>query len=412
MSTAFPRRTHRTPSAVQRTARIATTILVVLGSGCRTTTPETALPPVRVVELDSATVAAMDPTLEFAHTPGTSIMTICTALAWSTCRIPEVTDDQAFMDAKDTYGPHAFVAPSEHLGTWNQDTDFASGQLVGFVHVASGTLPSTYTDLNLTNGFTCFYLKFTTSFVAHTFNTTGVCPTTIPSGAVTLSVFPISPPSPFTGSDIPAVARFHEVQKGPSRGNPAIGFRCGSKWCVVLPKTNTGETAATIIPLLHAPDKPNNKTWVVYGWSDVQTVALPPLTSPGDMVRSTMEVSVVADARLQRYNATGWPSGFVRVATIRHFKSPYGKYQNEWRLKRGFNDIYMKKLPNGEFAAQLWHIVQVGGIDIPVFVRYLTVNRVDHGRPIPATVRFLWSAGDEDVWVACDDGCCKISTGN
>lgn len=123
-----------------------------------------------------------------------------------------------------------------------------------------------------------------------------------------------------------------------------------------------------------------------------------------------MEASVVADARLHSYNTNGWPSGFVRVATIRHFLPPSDKYQTEWKLKRGFNDILMKKLPNGEFAAQLWHIVTFGGVDIPIFSRTLHVTRVDHGRPIPATVRFLWSPRDEDVWVACDDGCCKIST--
>ena len=55
--------------------------------------------------------------------PDLSVGALCTRLAWTTCDIPEYTDDQSFMAADDsTYGPYAYIAPSDSLAVFTSDT--------------------------------------------------------------------------------------------------------------------------------------------------------------------------------------------------------------------------------------------------------------------------------------------------
>ena len=105
----------------------------------------------------------------FLLTP--DVQTFCTRLAFTTCDIPEYTDDQRFMgQTPQTYGPIAYIAPTPNLDTYTSDTDFqgTSAKLVAFVKVGTGVLPATYTDLRLTTGFQCLYLRHDgTSFAAY-----------------------------------------------------------------------------------------------------------------------------------------------------------------------------------------------------------------------------------------------------
>jgi hypothetical protein len=176
---------------------------------------------------------------------------------------------------------------------------------------------------------------------------------------------------------------------------------------VFLPE-QPGQNNARVVPPAHRGVL-NLKTWQVYGWSDVQTLALPPNTSPGDPRRSTIQASIIADEALESRNQNGWTQGlFARVATYWFEYPPSDKYYSDWRLKRGRNEIWMRKTAAGTYEAELRFLTASGQIQ---FVRRLGVQRFDHNGVIPpATARFLWIAGDEDVWVACEDGCCRVST--
>ena len=394
------------------TSFIAVTVVAGLLNGCRPartgdTSTLIAPPPL----LNAEQLAAMDVYGDFAHGLNLTIRTACENLDWETCYIPEVTDDQALMDQKDSFGPHAWVTPSDDINTWDEQSDFdaASGRLVGFVYVNPGTLPQTYLDLNLSNGVTCFYLvRQGGQMTGRTYASATSCPASIPTGAGTLRVETIIAPGPFQGAHrIPGVARFHEVEKGQSRGNPGVGFKCGDRWCIFLPDNEPGEQNSRSIAPAHRNDY-NLKTWQVYGWSDVQTLALPPQSSPGGMVRSPLQASIVTHESLAHYNAGNWPTNvFVHVATIRIWRPAVGKYLSDWKLANGFNEIWMRKTGSGTFEAELrrW-----SGSNL-FFIRKLNVERRGHNGTFPPSVaRFLWSPGDENVWVACDDGCCKVTT--
>jgi hypothetical protein len=366
------------------------------------------------VVIDPSLAITTDPYAQFAHNLTPLITAQCAALSWTTCNIPELTDDQAFMDQPDTFGPHAFVAPSEHLQTWNTAGHYSSGRLVAFVSVDAGpAVPATYNGLYLlAGGITCFYLQYSggwTGFSA--MPTGGVCSQTIPVGANQHRVQAAALPAPYTSHvDIPPVARFHEVKHGSVRGYPSVGTKCGPEWCTILPVP----TAAAVVDTQNLRHKawlpPNSRTSVIHGWHDVQTLAVEAGTSPGSTMRGQVEASVVASPELRGYNANGWPSGFVHAATVVMTRPPSGKYVSAWRFRGGTNLIFLKRVGRGQFQAELRHWSVVGGVPHLIRTKTLQVTYHAHNRPVPATARFLWNPGDEDVWVSCEAGCCMVSS--
>jgi hypothetical protein len=343
------------------------------------------------------------------HTLLPEISTFCTNLLWLTCSSPEYTDDQAFMGAnKQTYGPPAFIAPAQNLNAHQSDAAFQAGAvLVGYVYVyPSGTaLPSTYTDLKLSYGHNCLYLSHQNgTFSAYVVPQNTICTTYTPNPTHQLNVRPVSSAA-FPGHpNIPPVARFHEGNKGPLAGVPFLGIKCGDKWCLILPQAGNDVVSEWIPP--HVGVHNDRKTWEVYGWNDSQHLAV---RAQGGLARSNMRVSVVADTNLGNLTETQFAQGFQHVATVFFRGSPADKYAATWHYGRGHNEIFLRKKPDQTWEAEIRHTRYILGIPVIMNVTTAPVHRRDHGAPVPATARFLWTATDEDLWIACDDGCCRVA---
>jgi hypothetical protein len=344
----------------------------------------------------------------FLLTP--DVQTFCTRLAFTTCDIPEYTDDQRFMgQTPQTYGPIAYIAPTPNLDTYTSDTDFqgTSAKLVAFVKVGTGVLPATYTDLRLTTGFQCLYLRHDgTSFAAYmtppVASNPPCTPMIAPDASRMLPVKAAVNPSSFPGAaNIPPVARFREGKQGASAGVPHIGVRCGDKWCMVLPQGADVDT----LPVPHKGEHPNRRTWAVHGWGDEQHIAFVNSTA---IERSTHEGSVLPVPELGSITDAMFRNDFQHVATVRFYQKPLGKYVSKWNYKKGENEVWIKRLNDTDWTAEIRNEAKFLGIPYTakhtVFVAWHS-----HGHPIPQAARFLWSDTDEDLWVACEDGCCKVS---
>jgi hypothetical protein len=335
----------------------------------------------------------------------------CANLLWETCTRPEYTDDQSFMGAnKEAYGPPALIAPAPDLNNHQSDAAFQGGAvLVGYVYVVpmAGALPATYTDLKLSYGHNCLYLRHESgAFKAYVVPQTTTCGTYTPNPAHQLNVQPITS-NAFPGHpNIPPVARFHEGNKGQSAGVPFLGLKCGDKWCLILPQTVNDPVSEWVPP--HAGVHNERRTWAVYGWNDTQHLAVRN-QGAGGLKRSNMRVSVVAVPNLGDIKVMHYEQGFQHVATVFWRGAPSDKYATTWHYGRGHNEIFIRKKQNQDWEAEIRHTRYILGIPIITNVTTVPVHRRDHNAPVPATARFLWTVTDEDLWIGCDDGCCRVA---
>jgi hypothetical protein len=333
----------------------------------------------------------------------------CANLQWTTCLKPEYTDDQPFMgENKQTYGPTAFIAPAEDLDTRTSEIDFqAAPVLVAYVLVPQSPLPlsRTYTDLRLGYGNHCVFLmhaggEFKAYVVPETSGTCASYPAPLPAHelrviAVASAAFPGHP-------NIPPVARFHEGEKGPNAGVPFLGIKCGSSWCLVLPQAQAGEIVKEWLPP-HAGVHNDRQTWSVYGWNDSQHLALP--NPNGGLMRSTMRASVVAVPNLDNITEAQYAQGFQHVATVYFTGGTAGKYKGAWNFRKGHNEVFIRKINDSTWAGEIRRKRILGGWS----VKEVFVHRRDHNTSVPGTARFMWTDTDEDLWIECDDGCCRVS---
>jgi len=341
-----------------------------------------------------------------------NVAAFCFNLQWNTCLRPEYTDDQALMgENKQTYGPPAFIAPAENLDSFTGDNSFqAAPVLVAYVHVLldAAPLPSTYTDLKLNYGDNCVYLGHLNgsfkSFVVPAQNAT--CAPTLPNPLPTpLNVQAIASAA-FPGhGNIPPVARFHEGQKGQSAGVPFLGMKCGDKWCLVL-ADGQGQPVSEWKPP-HDGVHNNRRSWAVYGWNDSQHLAI--RKQGGGLDRSSMRVSVVAVPNLGNITEAQYTQDFQHVATVYWSGSPSDKYRDNWHYKKGHNEVYLKRVTDQDWRGEIRHVRQMPWGDWVTSITPVPVVRRDHGVPLPGTARFLWTATDEDLWIACEEGCCRVA---
>lgn len=339
-----------------------------------------------------------------------AIARVCGNLNWTiTCESPEYTDDQMLMgDSRNSYGPHAKILPSPQLVDYDDDSDFAAprAKLVALVNVDRTTrLPSTYSNLRLREGFTCVYLRFgtTRSFRAYLTPSSGeTCDPDIDPGGPGMAVKAAPLPAPFrSATDIPPVARFHEGRSGATVGVPLLGFRCGIRWCFVMPE---GEDVDTL-PLPFQGQRPNVTTWAAHGWHDVQHLA--DLNAAGQPVRGALRGSVIPDVKLRALNVAGFTTGQPELVAVVHFDdAPTMKYESDWRFRKGINEVWLTKTASGwdgevrnERRVLFWK---------RKYVIKRNVKQHKHDHALPATARFLWSKYDEDLWVACELGCCQV----
>jgi hypothetical protein len=92
-------------------------------------------------------------------------------------------------------------------------------------------------------------------------------------------------------------------------------------------------------------------------------------------------------------------------ATVRFYQKPLGKYVSKWNYKKGENEVWIKRLNDTDWTAEIRNEAKFLGIP------YTAKHTVSRGLGIRTAIRFhrrprfLWSDTDEDLWVACEDGC-------
>lgn len=373
---------------------------------------------------------------------------ICGRLGWATCDIWEVSDDQALNNGGGGYGPLAHIIPSEHLNSFTSTSTFtaagSSGLHVAIIIVdtavlspygrkagqggggaAGGTsgippLPVTYQALGLQTGYNCVYLRHEggadetgwTAFVSRAVLTTAnPCPPP-QAGARTLSVVSTQHPFFTASDDYPAVTRWQEGSQGGTMWLPQFGLKCGNRWCIVMPNVDTLPNPQ----IVEVPGGLNSTTarpyraWLVRGWSDVQHLGESPITPGGGpqprFNPAGLHSAMVPDSGLGSYTTATFSAGrWIHVATLWLNQEPgaMSKYRTKWKLKQGKNEIFLQTdatKPGG------WTGILVAGPDTVL----LDVERMDHGTHfIPGVARFRWDFSDEQGWIRCDVGCCKVS---
>ena len=186
--------------------------------------------------------------------------------------------------------------------------------------------------------------------------------------------------------DAPYVARFVED----ASGSPAIGVGC----------PNGTSTPLTFVFCHLGRGVGMGK----HSRDDEQDLAIPAPGSIPPVSRSTIrgKISPVI-------GATGFGPTPVQVATISlsadpnpHTRSTY----KTWGLAKGDNGVWISVDTQGNWWAQF---VPVGTALTTQTKFQITRTAHSSGPAVPVAARWLWNDNDEDVWVACDAGCCTIT---
>lgn len=382
--------------------RLALLAAVFLSSACTTTHPAGTL-------TDRAVAPLFNP----------AIVAFCSRMQWSvTCTVPDYTDDQRFLVADDSVGPHAFIAPAPNLIEHVNEIPFqgTSARLVGFVRIDASEigplgLPATYSALRLNPNFTCVYLHYSPAGFSAYMVRAGVSacnPSVSPAdpaiAALKLEVKAASLTGAFTNpSDIPPVARFHEGRVQALEGIPLIGLRCGNKWCMILPTTAGADT----VDLPHKSGD-NARTSIVHGWHDVQRV------SRFDAVTNRPKRTAHRASIVPHRNLAGYPDFAQKrhSANVVFQEDPTDKYESDWRFRKGRNEVWLQKLSPTEWRGEVRSKRTWMGIPYWRDVTPVHVKQVHKHPNIPKTARFLWVDTDEDLWIGCEDGCCEVRSGS
>jgi hypothetical protein len=184
--------------------------------------------------------------------------------------------------------------------------------------------------------------------------------------------------------DAPYVARFVEDDNG----KPAIGVGCGTPptfvFCHLGRGVGMGKKAL----------------------GDEQDLAIPASGSTPPVSRTSIAGRITPEPAPPGFSPTP-----VKVATISLSAAPDpsvpSKYKT-WGLALGDNGVWISKDAQNNWWAQF-----VPGTTAPTTQTMFRITRTDHSGssspPVPVAARWAWSDTDEDVWVACDQGCCTIS---
>jgi hypothetical protein len=353
-----------------------------------------------------------DPIALGTHGFSPGFLAVCQAMNWTAnCSDPVFTDDQRVRLANGTFGRHGYIAPAPGLQGWLLP-DFATPRLVALVWFKSEGGQPGGTDW-LPADLTCLYLQAQgNGFVGSMQPGSGTCPATPGQGATPLDVEAISSPSAFSSgteaqqsAQVPAVARFHEgAKKSASADVILLGTKCAARWCVFSPAQQGAKPRAAA----HRGLNPQWRTWAINGWSDAQRLAIG--TAPNLEV-SNLTSSVIADTGLANKmwlvanGATHAPTIAQHAATIVMRERPGSTtYSTRWHLQQGYNELYLWRDASNTWYGEIQNVVGTTLYRIRIYV-----EKKHAGTNPPATARFRWNADDEEVWVACEGGCCYVS---
>jgi hypothetical protein len=356
-------------------------------------------------------------------------MAILTRFNWQQNESPLFTDDQQLHKSQTEFGQYAWIVPSPLLDTMSTFLSETDGVLVALLNVDKddpANLPTTYQNLQLSKGLNCIYLKRVGS-VASGYVLPAIDPAPAPPAPLCPAHYSNATPltisvvkfAAFKETDIPAVARFHEGANAHLKMDnaPFFGMKCFDAWCQFLPN---GVTAAAT----PQSSEGMGRVYAVTGFGDAQHVAMPaddaaaaagpPPTTPRLLKSDNMSAWIVPDPNLGSWHKEDYLADYRHVATVKFANGPKSKYSSRWHFEpHTENHIYIKAV---DIAANKWigYVLRRTyflGIPMPLIRRIkLDVTRDDHsGMTVPPTARFRWNPLDEDIWVMCDDGCCKVS---
>jgi hypothetical protein len=321
-------------------------------------------------------------------------------------KIPEYNDQQKLLDGTmASYGPVATIWAAPDLSSYTSPIDFraANGQLVALIDVRDATSNDSYAALHIESGKGgyCVRLRSTPNGTKYDWNAfilpaVGTdCPDLQDVGAATPLAVDYQRPSP-NAQDYVAVARWGSGKvTGEDDNRPIILVDCGNAVCGILP---AGVKKASQI---HPPT--GNPQTDVDLWYDEQWVSV---VRGNKWVRKHRASAVPVPGLGSITDPDKFQNG-LRVARI-YFKGqpdqndPEDKYA-QVGFVHGWNDLWIR----GTAAQTTPWEYRIGANG--KWKASVTPRHVSGGAPIPPpTARWRWSAGDEDLWVRCAQGCCDV----
>ena len=316
--------------------------------------------------------------------------------------IPEYHDEQRFLDGASGFGPVANIYASPMLDgfteEWQIEAQGNPGVLVAIVVVdppdGGGTLPSTYTNLSLSEGINCLWLQYDRTagpppkrWKGHIASATaaGECDRTATSTMHDLEVQRSTHPSHTRHGDYPPVGRFSET----SAGQPLLGTKCLNGWC------EFGPAGFASLP----PSGGNTgREDRVRGWHDEQILEEPTVAGPKRGPRGV----IIPAPNVNTHPESDFEGRWVPVARIK-IVDPLlttSKYHNGG-LRQGMNFLELRKdgndwkarvRPNGASSWQLLPYVE---------------PELHYDAVVPGTARWRYTRADDGVWVPCGQRCCR-----
>jgi hypothetical protein len=337
---------------------------------------------------------------------------------------PEYHDIQRLVTRDSAhFGPITSVSPAQDLlsiGDDEFDQPSGPGIHVAVVSVKGDPDPDTipsYTDLKLrTAGDYCITIRGKnmswTGYVLPLVD--GRCVFDEGSAADREVQVRAHPRGPFTNRlDYPGAVRWDEGEveavdtDGKKRAalQPTIGVRCGIRWCEIGPR----DFRTRPVELATHPKIPQRKWARVRGWNDQQWLAMPEGIT-GQLVPRYRAVIVphqdLETYDLDKFRKAWQPVAYVLLQGPPESSSKYGKAGLGPDVKTLSLKAEDGKTPAGKDTT-FWFALIEGS------ATQYNVDRADHaGDVIPSVTRWAWDEADEDMWIPCDDGCCRVLLGD
>lgn len=331
--------------------------------------------------------------------------------------IPEYHDEQRLTDGDDDYGPIAYAFAYQTAGAYPSHTNFDNGWInAAVIDIHDGNLYPPYHALKLRRGLNCLFLTHVHDGQSDRWRAAMAPPVNGSCSSVDRAdLLPMVAEQPSQDpNDYPIAARFEE---GPGR-KPYIGVKCANYWCIVGTANGSG-----LIPPAFAglPGQGTSSRWRIKGWFDDQTLGAP--AAEGHFgIQPRLKLAIVpvdnlGTLTIADFANTGSPDPWVHVATVivpPHLALPpkYGmRGLGGYGMAAGVNRLYLRAVPTGPNSYDWFARVHNPANPAGEYIYPTKVVRVDHsstGIPVPPTARWRWVDSDEEVWVRCDAGCCRI----
>jgi hypothetical protein len=203
-------------------------------------------------------------------------------------------------------------------------------------------------------------------------------------------------------ADFPSVVRFDEDKNGKA----LIGVTCGEKaWCEIGRNPGNGDRR----PPVHSGVAGETRKHRIKSWHDEQEITTPDTLPTQIVLRRVVRASITPDENLGGYTILDFQaSGGATVASIYLDSAPpaNSKYA-KWGLKSGNNTLTLFSRYDPATGREDWWAVFRDSTGSPG--KEFEVTRMTHNIKPPAVARWKWNPGDEDIWVACEQGCCTVS---